>query len=169
MEHKGYFPAAASLPPRCFAMQNGAVTALSRQGKLMRSAQRNARFQPISRRCRRDGGAHDACALARAWCERSSAGYIGAEPLCTFSLVRFFDVCQRNEHKNQLPLEVFVRTTLIPPNSVLLIRQPTSGCHLLRRRRLPVEHRLHPLHAKKSKKFSSPSCKNQNFVIKYIL
>ena len=41
---KGYFPAAASLPPRCFAMQNGAVTALSRQGKLMRSAQRNAVF-----------------------------------------------------------------------------------------------------------------------------
>ena len=70
--------------------------------------------------------------------EAGSAGIRkGRRPLRTFSLVRFFDVCQRNEQKNQLPLEVFVRTTLIPPNPVLLIRQLPSGCHLLRWRRLP--------------------------------
>ena len=31
------------------------------------------------------------------------AGYVGVQPLRTFSLVRFFDVCQRNEHSLYCP------------------------------------------------------------------
>ena len=50
-------------------------------------------------------------------------GYIGGcFPLCTFSLVRFFDVRQRNEHIERKS-ESSVRTILIHANSALLIHR----------------------------------------------
>jgi hypothetical protein len=52
--------------------------------------------------------------------ERSGAGYIGAEPLCTFSLVRFFDVCQRNEHiTTKERIALFAQTPGIPRKGML--------------------------------------------------
>ena len=37
---------------------------------------------------------------------RPPTGYIRAEPLCAFSLVRFFDACQRNEQKTYMPISL---------------------------------------------------------------
>jgi hypothetical protein len=39
--------------------------------------------------------------------KRQQQGYIrDGSPLCTFSLVRFFDVCQRNEQKTYMPISL---------------------------------------------------------------